>query len=146
MAKVNGRSWTAWFTTEIPLQEGPYVFYGLPGMVVSASDDEHFFSYDLIANYKVEKSRTNGSFGSIINKVSVKREKFNDKWKEFYNNPMGMCEHYVRTNPNIISSTYTDANGKPLDANKLYREETDAMKLKLKKENVYLDKNLYRFD
>jgi len=35
-ASVNfvGRTWTAWFTTDIPIQDGPYKFHGLPGMIV----------------------------------------------------------------------------------------------------------------
>ncbi|WP_435524227.1 GLPGLI family protein [Chryseobacterium indoltheticum] len=27
-----GRNWTAWFSEDIPLPYGPYVFYGLPGL------------------------------------------------------------------------------------------------------------------
>lgn len=33
-----GRQWTAWFASEIPLQEGPYKFSGLPGLIVKMED------------------------------------------------------------------------------------------------------------
>ncbi len=33
-----GRLWTAWFTNEIPLQDGPYKFSGLPGLIVKIED------------------------------------------------------------------------------------------------------------
>ncbi|GAA5088852.1 hypothetical protein GCM10023210_12920 [Chryseobacterium ginsengisoli] len=48
-AKVNygGRSWTAWFTTEIPIQEGPYVFKGLPGLIVKISDEKNDYNFVL---------------------------------------------------------------------------------------------------
>lgn len=48
-----GRKWTAWFTTEIPIQDGPYKFYGLPGMIVKLEDDtkSHIFELKEIANY-----------------------------------------------------------------------------------------------
>ena len=33
-----GRQWTAWFANEIPLQDGPYKFSGLPGLIVKIED------------------------------------------------------------------------------------------------------------
>ncbi|WP_294263042.1 GLPGLI family protein [uncultured Chryseobacterium sp.] len=42
-----GRNWTAWFTTEIPVQDGPYVFYGLPGLIVKISDDNNNYHFTL---------------------------------------------------------------------------------------------------
>lgn len=43
-----GRNWTAWFTNEIPLQEGPYVFQGLPGIIVEISDDKNDYVFSLV--------------------------------------------------------------------------------------------------
>lgn len=33
-----GRDWVAWYNMEIPLQEGPYVFAGLPGLIEEVYD------------------------------------------------------------------------------------------------------------
>lgn len=38
-----GRSYTAWFTPEIPLPFGPYKFGGLPGLILKLEDDERQF-------------------------------------------------------------------------------------------------------
>lgn len=47
-----GRKWTAWFTTEIPIQEGPYKFYGLPGLIVKLEDETktHIFVLKEVKN------------------------------------------------------------------------------------------------
>ena len=51
-----GRDFVAWFTPEMPISDGPYKFFGLPGLIVRVADthNEHVFSL-----YKVKNSRNN---------------------------------------------------------------------------------------
>ncbi|MEO9021042.1 MAG: GLPGLI family protein [Ginsengibacter sp.] len=42
-----GRNWKAWFTTDIPVQDGPYKFMGLPGLIVRMEDDKGQCLYEL---------------------------------------------------------------------------------------------------
>jgi GLPGLI family protein len=38
-----GRNWVAWYTTEIPVNDGPYKFYGLPGLIIKMYDtNKHY--------------------------------------------------------------------------------------------------------
>lgn len=50
-AKINlhGRNYTAWYTKDIPISDGPYKFAGLPGLVLEIYDSENNFHYNAIA-------------------------------------------------------------------------------------------------
>ncbi|MCT3899601.1 GLPGLI family protein [Elizabethkingia anophelis] len=50
-AEVNygGRNWTAWFTAEISIPEGPYIFNGLPGLIVKVKDSRDDYDFTLKA-------------------------------------------------------------------------------------------------
>lgn len=45
--KYGGREWTAWFTTEIPFNDGPYIFNGLPGFIVKIYDKRKHYVFEL---------------------------------------------------------------------------------------------------
>lgn len=45
--QYGGRSWTAWFTTDIPIANGPYKFMGLPGLIVKMQDAKDECIYEL---------------------------------------------------------------------------------------------------
>lgn len=54
-----GRQYVAWFTSEIPIPDGPFKFYGLPGLIVKISDTENYFNFELVSFEKVVKIKTN---------------------------------------------------------------------------------------
>lgn len=46
-SEFRGRSYTAWFTTDVPLIFGPWKFQGLPGLIVQIIDDSQEISISL---------------------------------------------------------------------------------------------------
>ncbi|MCQ4035917.1 GLPGLI family protein [Kaistella montana] len=43
-----GRNWIAWFTNEVPISDGPYVFSGLPGLIIEIYDDKKDYHFSLV--------------------------------------------------------------------------------------------------
>ncbi len=43
-----GRTYDAWFTSDIPVNDGPWKFYGLPGLILKVNDTENIFSFEII--------------------------------------------------------------------------------------------------
>ncbi|MDQ0475930.1 GLPGLI family protein [Chryseobacterium sp. MDT2-18] len=99
--EYGGRKWTAWFTTDIPLQDGPYKFYGLPGLIVKVNDDGNNYSWELKGNKKVpdfkeatylETVSPGGDGGKV---VEVSREKFDKTFGDFKKDPMATARPYL---------------------------------------------------
>ena len=47
-ATFRGRTYVAWFTLDIPINDGPWKFYGLPGMILKVQDTEGQFCWEVI--------------------------------------------------------------------------------------------------
>lgn len=54
-----GRHWIAWFSKEIQTPEGPYIFNGLPGLIVELYDSTEDYLFKLV---KIKKSSHNNLF------------------------------------------------------------------------------------
>ncbi|WP_407481915.1 GLPGLI family protein [Elizabethkingia meningoseptica] len=78
-----GRHWTAWFTQEIQIQEGPYVFHGLPGLIVQIEDSNHEYIFKLV---KIRKFNSNTNF-SIQGAKEITWETFKKVQQDFYTDP-----------------------------------------------------------
>lgn len=50
-----GRDWIAWFTVDIPISEGPWKFYGLPGLITKIHDSKNHYCFELIGFQKTEE-------------------------------------------------------------------------------------------
>ena len=80
-----GRTWDAWFTTEIPVQDGPYKFSGLPGLIVKVEDTKGDYSFDLKESKKINEIASFDQRGSTIN---VKRAAYEKQQAQFQKDPM----------------------------------------------------------
>lgn len=80
-----GRSYTAWYTQEIPVSDGPYKFAGLPGLIVKISDNEGHFKYEMAG---LEKGDFNVvQFSSVSDIKETNRASFLAAKKNYYDNP-----------------------------------------------------------
>ncbi|MBT2619698.1 GLPGLI family protein [Chryseobacterium sp. ISL-6] len=80
-----GRIWTAWFSTDIPISDGPYKFHGLPGLVLKIEDNTHTHSFGLVA---IEKLNGILSYKTSSKKMlSIDHEKYRKLYKEYRGNP-----------------------------------------------------------
>ena len=46
VCNFRGRNWTAWYTLDIPISEGPWKLDGLPGIILKAVDSLNQFSFE----------------------------------------------------------------------------------------------------
>lgn len=52
-ADYKGRTWEAWFSKEYPVNDGPYKFSGLPGLIIRLEDAESDHVFNLIQIKKI---------------------------------------------------------------------------------------------
>lgn len=92
-----GRNWKAWFSTDIPFQDGPYKFHGLPGLIVKLEDSDKDYSWELKGNKKVENFEEE-SYSQKLQKqfmggrseaLVVDREKFEKMYDAYKKDPFG---------------------------------------------------------
>lgn len=66
-----GRDYEAWFTSEIPIQRGPWKFGGLPGLIVKLSDAKKEYNFELVKLERVKRPIMQWNFSRF---KKVKRE------------------------------------------------------------------------
>lgn len=82
--KFGGRTWYAWFTQEIPFQDGPYKFSGLPGLIVKIQDAKGDYSFDLMQTKKIAEIYQPLNRGQII---TLSKSKYTDMEKKMQKDP-----------------------------------------------------------
>lgn len=99
-----GRNWVAWFTTELPFSNGPYIFGGLPGLIISIQDTDNHYSFNL-----TEVKKGGNLFDTRTKTVKIDWKKYETLAKSYYNDPFDLLSKTGR------KVTMTDANGNKVD-------------------------------
>ncbi len=154
VASFGGREWTAWFTTDLPFQDGPYVFYGLPGLIVKLEDATGSHIMTMIGNKTIgapadetemqlpDNVRVLGIGGK---ELEVTKDQFRKVWKAYVNDPAkNMREMMMKSGDGTkVSFKVRTGDGKEIsDPNQVFREIEKNTKEALKKDNNPIEPDL----
>ena len=89
-----GRKWTAWFAKDIPFQEGPFKFHGLPGLIVELYDDESNYRFELVRSENLKLVPEN-QFLMMAKQMSVPVtfEKYKKSKLKYYESPINFIKN-----------------------------------------------------
>ena len=141
-----GRIWEAWFTKEIPVQHGPYVFSGLPGLIVQISDTKNHHHFSLKANYKIPTGSTGIYTIPYFTPVKIDEKSFNKKWNDYRKQPLGGTEQFMQMNPGLLTGESYDENGNKSLIIERTKQEREYAKKQLDHNNNYINLELYKID
>lgn len=85
-----GRKWTAWFSPEIPVQEGPWKLCGLPGLILEAYDAEKNYWFE--ANGLIQNPNSKVGIFTYNDRrgyTTVTRDKFFNNWWKYKHSNFG---------------------------------------------------------
>ena len=79
-----GRKWIAWFTTDIPIQDGPYKFHGLPGLIVKIEDETQSHKFELKG---VEKIEVFSDYFSKLKEITINQKQYAKALSDYEKDP-----------------------------------------------------------
>lgn len=103
-ASFGGRHWIAWFNKDIPFNEGPYKFRGLPGLIFEIHDDKNNFIYKLVKNESLSGTFPTDDFleSNFGNKaVGISEKQMRKLLVDFYNDPFSFERTNLKNNTNL---------------------------------------------
>lgn len=90
-----GRKYIAYYTSEIPLFDGPWKFQGLPGMILKVSNIEDGEDYSFKC---VNITKKEGDISQVWNKYFVKNKRKNFvSWNEFESSVNQYVKKYIKS-------------------------------------------------
>lgn len=129
-ARFGGRNWTAWFTPDINIPEGPYKFRGLPGLVLYVEDDKKDYIYSFSRNVNLPKTYdTKGFLEShySMDPITIDFKKWIKLNLDFYSDP------YARMRTDFQPDWNVRIEGKQIKSKEEFAGLTKQTQMNIKK-------------
>lgn len=118
-----GRRWSAWFAADIPIQDGPYKFHGLPGLIVEIEDQTQSHIFTLKAVKKISASEENVL---DLNGIEISPKQYNKLLKDYENDPAAGVKKLMMGGMTMVRK---DGPGSSL------KDQENRLKARIKKDN-----------
>lgn len=127
--------WTAWFSNELSGNDGPYIFKGLPGIILEAYDEkqEHHFTIKEISNNNEDFSVKQ----YIRPAIPTSLKELKNKWIHYQKDPIKEIRLSLLNSPNQIQMFHSD--GTPLLPQEIIRMKEQEAKQILKENNNHIN-------
>lgn len=109
--KFRGRTWNVWYTTDIPVQEGPWKLWGLPGLILEAKDDGSLYNFVAIG---LERKGSNAIAERKKKYISCTHDEYMKQKTEFEKDPIAAISRGSGSNIKI-----TDRAGNSVKPSKI---------------------------
>lgn len=87
IAKFKGRTWIAWYTEDIPIDNGPWKLSGLPGLILKAHDSENDYGFTAVGLTTDKGSTPIYYKGKTFEPID--RKSLTSIYKKYYADPIG---------------------------------------------------------
>ncbi|UKB85276.1 GLPGLI family protein [Chryseobacterium sp. MEBOG06] len=133
-----GRDWVAWFTNEIPFSDGPYCFYGLPGLILTVEDTKGDHIFNLIG---IKKDISSEYEFTNDNKFTITEQKFNKIWNDYKKDPSVSIKSTILNSSVQASLSW---NGEEVKQSDIIRNFKKQAEMEIKTNNNFLELELYK--
>ncbi len=116
--EYGGRIWEAWFAPDIPLNEGPYKFAGLPGLIVHVNDSQNHHRFT-VTNIDLPQEDTYVEINADFKPLELSKREFHEARNKFRQNPFQAMEGMFEADPMEIEIRKDQArrNNNPIELN-----------------------------
>lgn len=129
-----GRKWIAWFTTEIPIQNGPFKFFGLPGLIVKIEDNNANHSFELVETKIYPYDKFEYPMLNNFRKIQLSFLDYKKMYLKYRKNPTADSQNSF--------VDYKDDEGIEHKAVEMLKEYNKAQLEKIKKDNNIIELDL----
>jgi GLPGLI family protein len=87
VTQFRGRDYEAWYTTDIPINNGPWKFKGLPGLIMKVADSKNEFVFECVGMQNLNEKEPIKFYSLDYTKVS--RQELDKLYTKMYDDYLG---------------------------------------------------------